>query len=638
MARPGTCCCYRRHYCVYPQLHIGKAVQPVDRCIDAVYRGCRGNVVIEFSHAVVRPVNPAAFKITTLKMQQISSIAMVWPQATFMDKAGAFFSKNANTIVMIWFLVVCARSLQLATGLNGLYHLRRRSVFPVEGDWEKRTQLLAIKLGIGRVVGIAESGLAKVPMVIGHLKPLILIPIGLMTALSNDEIEAILVHELAHIRRRDYLVNMLQSLMEIVFFFNPAVLWISALIKNERENCCDDIAVAQSSSKVNYIKALVSCQEYRLAAPAYAMALNGNKGHLVSRVKRILTNNNNSLNLTEKTLLAICLVAAGLMTAAFTNAEKINKLVSAAKKAVINKEASTAKKLSPANISLVKPPVPANMPTPNTIVPNVIVPNSTKDIAKADTGLHPVPKIYRPQDFGNGTFMIVNNNPYTSYIEKENDTFYQLNYLSKKLASMQVNGETIPASQIPQYQSQIDALLNKFKSIREPAEPKEPEAPKETSAPSDYLQKDQAISDSVNQAYKKSAIKYHSEAKIAKPAIPASPASPAAPARPAYYPQDVYNPSSPAYKAYATIKDDHRRDNIISEMKKDGIITTTDNLSFKISTGEFIVNGKKQPDDVYKKYRAKYVKATGGHNEWSWMYNYDTDAKRESNTVVDNNK
>jgi bla regulator protein BlaR1 len=80
-------------------------------------------------------------------------------------------------------------------------------------------------------------------MVIGNLKPVILMPIGLLTALTTEEVEAILMHELAHIKRRDYLVNLLQSLMEIVFFFNPAVLWISQLIKAERENCCDDLAL-----------------------------------------------------------------------------------------------------------------------------------------------------------------------------------------------------------------------------------------------------------------------------------------------------------------------------------------------------------------------------------------------------------
>ncbi len=96
-----------------------------------------------------------------------------------------------------------------------LYHFRRKAISPIDKRWADRVQELAVKLGIRQVVSIAESGIAKVPMVIGHLKPLILIPMGLITAMPPEEIEAILVHELAHIRRRDYLVNLLQSLMKL---------------------------------------------------------------------------------------------------------------------------------------------------------------------------------------------------------------------------------------------------------------------------------------------------------------------------------------------------------------------------------------------------------------------------------------
>jgi len=201
----------------------------------------------------------------------------------------SYFSAHANVIVLIWFLIICAKSVQMASGLHTVYHLKRSKVNTIDSYWDSRIAQLANCLGIQQAIKLMESGIAKVPMVIGHLKPVILIPIGLINSLSTDEVEAILIHELAHIQRRDYLVNILQSFMEIVFFFNPAVLWISKLIKAERENCCDDIAVTQTSNKVNYINALVSCQEY-LNVPAYSMALAGNKNSLVNRVKRIICN------------------------------------------------------------------------------------------------------------------------------------------------------------------------------------------------------------------------------------------------------------------------------------------------------------------------------------------------------------
>jgi bla regulator protein BlaR1 len=142
------------------------------------------------------------------------------------------------------------------------------------------------------------------------------------------------VHELAHIKRRDYLVNLLQSLMEIVFFFNPAVLWVSQLIKAERENCCDDLALAQSSDKVSYVRALLSCEEYQQSVPAYAMAFPGGKGSLFDRVKRIAGNRNHSLNLFEKTVLAICLVVSGLCMSAFAEKENIKRAAHAVVKAI----------------------------------------------------------------------------------------------------------------------------------------------------------------------------------------------------------------------------------------------------------------------------------------------------------------
>jgi hypothetical protein len=219
--------------------------------------------------------------------------------------------------VLVWFLIICAKSIQLLVGLIGVRRLKHTKVNQVTVDWYNRLQQLAHSLEIKKRIELLESGLAKVPMVIGALKPVILMPIGLLTALSTEEVEAILVHELAHIKRRDYLVNLLQSLMEIVFFFNPAVLWISQLIKAERENCCDDMVLSQRSNKVSYIRALISCEEYQAAVPAYAMSFAGDKATLMSRVKRMVSNRNHTLNLFEKTVLAVCLVVSGLCISAF---------------------------------------------------------------------------------------------------------------------------------------------------------------------------------------------------------------------------------------------------------------------------------------------------------------------------------
>ena len=154
-----------------------------------------------------------------------------------------------------------------------------------------------------RPVTLLQSGIAKCPMVIGHLKPIILFPVGFLNALSTEEVEAILIHELAHIKRNDFLINIIQTITEILFFFNPAIWWVSSLIRKERENCCDDISVAIMKSKTGYVQALISFQEYSFTAGRYTPAFPGTGYGLLDRVKRLIHNQNSPLSSTHKFIL-----------------------------------------------------------------------------------------------------------------------------------------------------------------------------------------------------------------------------------------------------------------------------------------------------------------------------------------------
>ena len=148
---------------------------------------------------------------------------------------------------------------------------------------------------------------------------MILFPCGMLTSMSADEVEAILVHELAHIRRHDFAVNMLQNIVEIIFFFNPAVLWVSSLVKAERENCCDDIAVSHSCNKRLYINALMTFgQVYEYRPPVLANALGGNTNQLMHRIKRIIYNDNKTLNNMEKKFLAAGIILTCVFAFAFS--------------------------------------------------------------------------------------------------------------------------------------------------------------------------------------------------------------------------------------------------------------------------------------------------------------------------------
>ncbi|HEU4497080.1 MAG TPA: M56 family metallopeptidase, partial [Flavobacterium sp.] len=183
---------------------------------------------------------------------------------------------------------------------------------------------------IKKHIVLLESRLVAVPSVTGFFKPIILLPAGLLSSLPQDEIEAILLHELAHIRRKDYFINLIQSFAEVLFFFNPGVLWVSSIIKEERENCCDDIAVRITKSKSKFINALISFQEYNMKQNQLALGFGSRRNQLLERAKRIIHENNKSLNSAEKTFLSICIIIIASFTAACSNSKTAASQESAA--------------------------------------------------------------------------------------------------------------------------------------------------------------------------------------------------------------------------------------------------------------------------------------------------------------------
>ncbi len=125
----------------------------------------------------------------------------------------------------------------------------------------------------------------------------------MLAQLSADQVESILLHELAHISRRDYLFNLVQNIVDTLFFFNPALLWVSSLIRTERENCCDDVAIRETRSRRKLIEALVSFHEYQQTTQNYVLAFAGQPNGIVKRVERIVHKRNHSLNAGERLLL-----------------------------------------------------------------------------------------------------------------------------------------------------------------------------------------------------------------------------------------------------------------------------------------------------------------------------------------------
>jgi GWxTD domain-containing protein len=202
------------------------------------------------------------------------------------DRIPWAFSDLLPWLAPFWIAGVLLFQVRCLASWLAAGRLRRTGVCGSSEVWIARLDGLRARVRLTRPVHLLESCLAEVPVVIGHLRPVILMPVGLLNGLPVGQIEAILLHELAHIRRGDYLVNLMQTLMEGLLFYHPAAWWISSVIRAERENCCDDLVVATNGNAHEYASALAALAENRLTMRDAAMAATG--GSLVKRIRRLL--------------------------------------------------------------------------------------------------------------------------------------------------------------------------------------------------------------------------------------------------------------------------------------------------------------------------------------------------------------
>src|SRR5215831_5261394 len=187
--------------------------------------------------------------------------------------------------VELWFLGVVLLSLRTAGGLFLVEKMRRCDMRPVARELYEKCLALQRKMGLERVIRYCECLRLDAPAVLGWVRPVVLLPAKALTGLSEEQMEMIIAHELAHIRRLDGFVNLFQIGVETLLFYHPAVWWVSQRIRREREHCCDDEAVAVSGDAVNYARALALMEEWR-TAPSLVMA--ANRSPLSERVVRLL--------------------------------------------------------------------------------------------------------------------------------------------------------------------------------------------------------------------------------------------------------------------------------------------------------------------------------------------------------------
>ena len=188
-------------------------------------------------------------------------------------------------LVEAWLFGVAFLSLRSAGGFLLLERERRRQSSIVSERVLEICRALQDQLGLHRAIDYRECKWLQAPAVVGWFRPVVFLPVTALTGLSEQQLQVVIAHELAHIRRFDPFVNVFQVGVETLLFYHPAVWWLNKRIRAEREHCCDDVAVAHCGNAVEYARALTLMEEWR-SAPVFAMA--ANRGPLTERIVRVL--------------------------------------------------------------------------------------------------------------------------------------------------------------------------------------------------------------------------------------------------------------------------------------------------------------------------------------------------------------
>ena len=216
----------------------------------------------------------------------LSSVVTAAPNREAVRAFVSAANRMLPAIVMVWLLGVFVCSLRLIVDGLRVRRLVTRGASAARAPWPHVTRRLADALGVRHAIRVLESAAVEVPSVVGLMRPAILLPASTLTGLTPAQIEMIIAHELAHVRRHDFLVNLLQATVETLLFYHPAVWWISACVRAEREHCCDDLAVSVCGNPLQYARALSRLEELRGSPVPLAASAAG--GSLLERVRRLV--------------------------------------------------------------------------------------------------------------------------------------------------------------------------------------------------------------------------------------------------------------------------------------------------------------------------------------------------------------
>ncbi|MCX2575596.1 M56 family metallopeptidase [Pedobacter sandarakinus] len=234
---------------------------------------------------------------------------------SFSSRAERYFP-----IVAVFYVIgILLQSLVILRGYQQLSRFKKESLTVIPEEWQHIFERVSARLNIKKYIQFHISAIVNVPVVIGYFKPVVLFPIALVNQLDTDQVEAILIHELSHVRRNDFLLNLIKTAIETLLFYNPFVWLAGRFIHIEREHACDDLVLKVTGKPLNYAHALLKLELLKdKNSPAYALAATGKTQNLYQRIKRITNMKTNYLNAKQQ-MAALTLGVACLFSIAWIN-------------------------------------------------------------------------------------------------------------------------------------------------------------------------------------------------------------------------------------------------------------------------------------------------------------------------------
>ncbi|MEN0038073.1 MAG: M56 family metallopeptidase [Cellvibrio sp.] len=225
---------------------------------------------------------------------------------------------HMDSIALMWLTGVIVYGMKILCAYKSCQQLKNQSLTATPVKWQHIFAQLATKIGITNKIELRISLVATIPCVIGHVKPVVLLPMKLLLGMDQQQIEAILLHELAHIRRQDYLLGIIQTLIKAIFFFNPFLLWIASQMDKEREHACDDIAVAVNQNPLLFANTLKELAEMNIDQKM-TMNITGKK-LLLNRITRLFNKHEKKTTPKHNIAASITILFTSLVLAICVNA------------------------------------------------------------------------------------------------------------------------------------------------------------------------------------------------------------------------------------------------------------------------------------------------------------------------------